>query len=66
MKTLAEIEQAVEELPSAQKAKLLLFVAESLRAQHIPLPEPRVFSDEQLQGWLKEDDEGMRRFSAGE
>jgi DNA-directed RNA polymerase specialized sigma24 family protein len=33
MKTLDEIERAVEELPSAQKTELLLFVAQSLREE---------------------------------
>ena len=42
MKTLVEIERAVEELPSSQKTKLLLFVAQSLREEQAPLPEPRL------------------------
>ena len=29
------------------------------------LPEPRVFSDEEIQGWLAEDEAGMRRFREG-
>jgi hypothetical protein len=65
MKTLAEIERAVEELPAAQKTQLLFFVAQSLRDNEIPLPEPRLFSQEQVQAWLDEDEEGMRRFQAG-
>ena len=65
MKTLTEIEQAVEELPSDQKTELLLFVAQSLRDAQAPLPEPRQFSDEQLQSWLDEDEEAMRRFEKG-
>src|ERR1035441_2188739 len=47
MNMLVEIEQAVGGLPSAQKAELLLFVAQSLREEQAPLPEPRVFSDAQ-------------------
>lgn len=65
METLAEIERAVEELPLAQKTELLLFVAKSLRGQQAPLPEPRLFSDEQLRSWMDEDEEAMRRFRAG-
>jgi hypothetical protein len=65
MKTLTEIEQAVEELPSGQKTELLLFVARSLREAQAPLPEPRRFSDEQLRSWLDEDEEAMRRFQQG-
>jgi hypothetical protein len=65
MNTLVEIEQAVGGLPSAQKTELLLFVAQSLREEQAPLPEPRLFSDEQLRAWMDEDEEAMRRFRAG-
>jgi hypothetical protein len=65
MKTLTEIEQAVEELPPGQKTELLLFVAKSLRDEQAPLPEARDFSDEQLRAWMDEDEEAMRRFRAG-
>ena len=65
VKTLDEIESAVAELPPAQKTELLLFVAKSLRGQQAPLPEPRLFSDEQLRVWMDEDEEAMRRFRAG-
>jgi hypothetical protein len=65
MKTLVEIERAIEELPSAEKTELLLFVAKSLRGEQAPLPQPRLFSDEQLQAWMDEDEAAMRRFRAG-
>jgi hypothetical protein len=65
MKTLDEIERAVEQLPPEQKTELLLFLAGSLRGQQAPLPEPRLFSDEQLKAWMDEDEEAMRRFRAG-
>ena len=65
MKTLAEIERAVEELPSGEKTELLLFVAQRLREEKAPLPEPRRFSDEQLRAWMDEDEEAMRRFRSG-
>jgi hypothetical protein len=65
MKTLVEIERAVEDLPSSQKTELLLFVAQSLREAQAPLPEPRLFSDEQLRTWMDEDEAAMRRFQAG-
>jgi len=38
---------------------------ESLRVDQAPLPEPRLFSDEQLQAWMDEDEAAMRRFRAG-
>jgi hypothetical protein len=62
MTTLIEIERAVASLPSSEKTELLLYVAQSLRAQQAPLPDPRQFSDEQLQEWVNEDEEAMRRF----
>lgn len=65
MTTLVEIEQAVGGLLAAQKTELLLFVAQSLREEQVPLPEPRLFSDEQLRAWMDEDEEAMRRFRAG-
>jgi predicted RNase H-like HicB family nuclease len=36
------------------------------RAGSPPLPEPRQFSREQMQTWIAEDEEGMRRFQADE
>ena len=65
MKTLAEIERAVEELPPAEKMELLLFIARRLREEQAPLPESRDFSDEQLRAWMDEDEEAMRRFRSG-
>jgi len=44
---------------------LLLFVARSLREEQAPLPEPRLFSDEQLRAWMDEDEAAMRRFRSG-
>ena len=61
MKTLDEIERAIEELPPTEKTELLLFVAKSLRGEQAPLPEPRLFSDEKLEAWMDEDEEAMRR-----
>ena len=65
MKTLVEIERAAQELPPGQRTELLLFVAETLRKEQSPLPEPRQFSAVQLQAWMDEDEEAMRRFRAG-
>lgn len=62
MKTLVEIERAVEELSSGEKTELLLFVAQRLREEQAPLPEPGDFSDEQLRAWMDEDEKAMRRF----
>lgn len=65
MQSLVDIEQAVENLSAEQQAELLLFVAERLRSQQAPLPEPREFSEEQLLVWLDEDQRAMERFRAG-
>ncbi len=59
--TLAEIETAVDALPSEQKQELFLFVAARLRGAG-QLPPPREFSREQIQAWIADDEEGMRRF----
>jgi len=66
MRTLAEIESAAAALSPQDKAELLLFVAGQLRADGAPLPEPRLFSPEQLQAWMDEDEADMRSFRAGE
>ena len=65
MSTLAEIESAATALSSREKAELLLFVASQLRAEGAPLPEPRLFSPDQLQAWMDEDEDDMRKFRAG-
>ena len=43
MKTLDEIERAIEELPPAEKTELLLFVAKSLRGEQAPSPKAARF-----------------------
>jgi hypothetical protein len=65
MTTLLEIENAAESLPEPQQRELLLFLMERLRAKGPALPQPRIFSKEQIQGWISEDDEDMRRLQRG-
>jgi hypothetical protein len=65
MSTLAEIEAAADALPPEQKQELLLFLAARLRAQGAALPEPRDLSRDQIDGWIAEDREDMRRFREG-
>jgi hypothetical protein len=62
MTTLAEIEAAADALSPEQKQELLLFLAARLRAQGVPLPEPRTFSREQVARWIEQDEADMRRF----
>jgi hypothetical protein len=64
MSTLAEIESAAEALPPDQKQELFLFLAARLRGAG-QLPPPRGFSREQIEGWIADDEEGMRRFREG-
>lgn len=65
MTTLAEIEAAADALPPEQKQELFLFLAARLRAGSARLPAPREFSREQMDAWIADDEEGMRRFKAG-
>lgn len=65
MSSLVEIESAAAALSTGEKAELLLFVAQQLRDEQAPLPEPRLFSKDQLQAWMDEDEEDMVRFLDG-
>ena len=65
MSTLAEIEAAADSLPSPQQEELFLYLALRLRAGVGQVPPPREFSREQVQGWIADDEEGMRRFREG-
>ena len=64
MKTLSEIEQAAQELPPPKQIELFYFLARRLGEANLPLPPPREFSGKQLQEWLEQDEEDMRRFRA--
>jgi hypothetical protein len=63
---LEEIEAAAEALGREEKQQLMLFLATRMRAQGVPLPEPRKFSREQMAGWIAEDEADMRRFQQGQ
>jgi hypothetical protein len=65
LSTLAEIEAAADALSAEEKQELLRFLATRLRAQAGELPPPRKFGPEQIEAWIKEDEEGMRRFREG-
>lgn len=64
MKTLAEIEEAAQQLPPAKQTELLYFLVQRLGEENLPLPAPREFAAEQLQHWLNQDEEEMRQFNA--
>ena len=59
MSTIAEIEDAVSKLSEEERAELLLRIAGSLHLRGA-MPEPRIFSKEQIDSWVEEDERGMR------
>jgi len=63
MSTLADIETAADMLSTRDKAALLLFLSERLRADPASLPEPRAFTPEELSGWINEDNLDMKRLN---
>ena len=66
MSTLTEIEAAAENLPAQEKEELFLFLAARLRTTNpAELPPPRKFTREQMEAWIKDDEEGMKRFREG-
>jgi len=60
--TLAEIESAADALPPEQKQELFLFLAARLRGGAGQVPPPREFTQEQIEGWIADDEAEMRRF----
>lgn len=66
MSTLSEIEAAAAALPMDQKRELLLFLAERLRAERAPLPQPRRFTRPQMDQWIAEDEADAQRFRSRE
>jgi hypothetical protein len=65
MTNLSEIEAAAQTLSPAQKQKLLLFLAASLRSDRRQSPEPRLFVREQVAAWIEEDEADMKSFREG-
>lgn len=65
MTTLPEIEAAADALPPEEKQELFLFLAARLRAGSSQLPVPRDLDRAQIEAWIADDEEGMRRFKAG-
>jgi hypothetical protein len=65
MSTLAQIETAADALPAEQKQELILFLATRLRSSGVVLPPPRRFTQEQMTGWIAEDEADMERFQRG-
>ena len=66
MTTLAEIENATDALTPAEQQELFFRLCAKLRRSGGPMPEPRTFTREQIEEWVAQDEEDMRRFRAGE
>ena len=60
-----EIEQAAVKLPTDEQPRLLRFLLRVVPVAEAELPAPRQFSEEEIQGWLAEDEASMRRFREG-
>jgi hypothetical protein len=60
-----EIEQAAVKLPTNEQQRLLRFPLRVVPVADAELPAPRQFSEEEIQGWLAEDEASMRRFREG-
>jgi len=64
MSTLMDIEQAAVKLPAREQQQLLRFLLRVFPVADAELPEPRQFSEKEIQGWLAEDEGSMRRFQS--
>jgi hypothetical protein len=60
MSSLAEIEAAAKSLSPEEKQELLRFLATRLRGQRPPA-KPRIYSDEEIDAMLREDEADGQR-----
>jgi hypothetical protein len=60
-----DIEQAAVKLPADQQQQLLRFLLRVVPVADTELPPPRQFTEEEIQGWLVEDEADMQRFREG-
>ncbi len=65
MSSLAEIEMAAEKLPAQDQRELFKFLLGKLRSGGPPLPTPRIFTSQEMQAWMVEDEKDMRELSQG-
>jgi hypothetical protein len=65
MSTLMDIEQASVKLPAKEQQELLRFLLRVVPVADGELPSPRQFSEEEVQGWLAEDEASMHLFRKG-
>lgn len=65
MSSLMKIERAAVKLPGVEQQQLPRFPFRVAPVADAELPAPRQFTEEEIQGWLAEDEAGMRRFREG-
>jgi hypothetical protein len=65
MSTLMDIEQAAVKLPAQEQQQVLRFLLRVVPVAEVELAASRQFSEEEIQGWLAEDEASMRRFQTG-
>ena len=65
MSTLMDIEQAAVKLPAQEQQQVLRFLLRVVPVAEVELAASRQFSEEEIQGWLAEDEESMRRLLDG-
>jgi hypothetical protein len=65
MSKLMDIEQASVKLPAAEQRQLLRFLLRVVPVADAELPALRQFTEEEIHGWLAEDEASMRRFREG-
>jgi hypothetical protein len=61
MSTLEEIELATRRLTPSERQQLIILIAQSLRSEGQPPPQPRDFSLSQMQEWMDEDERDMKK-----
>jgi len=60
-----DIERAAVKLSAEEQQQLLRFLLRVVPVADGGLPPPRQFTEEEIQGWLAEDEASMRRFREG-
>jgi hypothetical protein len=65
MSTFQEILSAAWRLPADERQRLLISLAESLRAEGRSLPAPRSFTPAEIRAWIEEDERDLAEFRRG-
>ncbi|HSF48909.1 MAG TPA: hypothetical protein VLA73_11175 [Burkholderiales bacterium] len=65
MTTFSQIESAARGLSAEEKQRLLVSLAESLRAEGRSLPAPRRFTSAEIETWIEDDERDMELYRQG-